>query len=90
MATKPFIKVRQGYFDCEKGEMVVGRGKNAVRYSDFVTADWKEHPDELMAQLNAFFKDNHVHYELVRVNEGSDDDLYVLKDTLRRALKGKP
>lgn len=81
MATKPFIKVRKGYFDCEEGEMVLGRGKNSTRCSNFITADWKEHPSDLMAQLNAFFKDNHIHYELIQVDEGSDADVFVLKDT---------
>jgi hypothetical protein len=84
--TKPFIKTRKGHFDWEQDVVVIGKGKTKQQFEHYLTADWKDPPADLMAQLNAFFKDNNVQLELIQVDEGSDQDTFVIKD-MRSVVK---
>jgi len=89
MPTKPSIKTIEGFFDCEEGHFVSYKGKQEHIFTDFISADWKAHPAELMAQLNAFFKDKAIGLELVQLDEGSDQDVFVIKDLDNKPVKKK-
>lgn len=77
--SKPFIKTRKGHFNYDQGVVVVGKGKTKQQFENFISADWKDHPADLLAQLNAFFKENNIQLELIQIDEGSDQDLFAIK-----------
>jgi len=87
METKSSIKTIEGFFDCEEGHFVSYKGKQEHIFPDFICADWKAHPADLMAQLNAFFRDKAIGLELIQLDEGSDQDIFVIKDLDNKPVK---